>query len=254
VGKQARQQSRELRKGRAAIAGASRQRSRFPYIVGGVIILILVIAIAVTIINAAGKDSAGGTSSGGGAMVVPAGATADGALVAGKADAPVKLQVYLDYMCPYCGQFERANGPEISRLVGDGTVRLELHPLSFLDDMSKGTEYSTRAANAVSTVADRAPEQMLPFNNSLFVDQPAEGSSGLSDDQLAARALASGVPQAVVDAFDDRIFVPWVVASTDKAFDSGISGTPTVKINGQQYTGDLYTVGPLTEAIMAAAK
>lgn len=246
-------ESRELRKGKAAIADQSRGRPRWAFVVGGVIIAGLIVAIAASVIGSANKPKPT-TAATPGQVVVPTGATTNGALLAGKADAPVKLELYVDYMCPYCGRFERANGAEIARLVNDGTVRLELHPLSFLDQASNGTEYSTRAANAVATVGDRAPEQLLPFHNSLFVNQPEEGSSGLTDRQLAERAKAAGVPDAVVETFNDRTFVPWVVSSTDAAFKSGITGTPTVKINGQQYQGDLYTVGPLTDAIMAAAK
>jgi protein-disulfide isomerase len=252
VGGQKRE-SRELRRGKAAIADQSSRKPRGAFVVGGVIIAILLVAIVVSVIGSANKEKPTTTATPG-QVVVPAGATADGALVSGKADAPVRLQVYVDYMCPYCGRFERANGAEIARLVNDGTVRLELHTLSFLDRMSQGTEYSTRAANAVATVGDRAPDRLVPFNNSLFVNQPEEGSAGLTDRQLAERAKASGVPDAVVETLDDRTFVPWVVTSTDAAFKSGITGTPTVKINGEPYQGNLYTAGPLTEAIMAAAK
>jgi protein-disulfide isomerase len=35
-------------------------------------------------------------------------------------------------------------------------------------------------------------------------------------------------------------------------FDTGISSTPTVKINGEVFKGDLYTTGPLTQAVTAA--
>jgi protein-disulfide isomerase len=253
VGKQGRDESAELRKARAAIAVQGGRRRRWVLIAGAVIIVGLVVAIAVVGLNSSKGDKATPVSTAG-PMVTPKGATTDGALVTGKADAPVTLDVYLDYMCPYCGQFERANGAEIARLVTDGTVHLKLHPLAFLDRASNGTQYSTRAANAIATTADRSPDSLLPFNNALYGNQPEEGSSGLTDAQIADVALKAGVPQSTVDAFDERIFVPWVTASTDAAFKSGITGTPTVKINGTQFTGDLYTVGPLTQAITEAAK
>nr|BFE78104.1 hypothetical protein GCM10020093_007050 [Planobispora longispora] len=164
----------------------------------------------------------------------------------------MKLEVYLDYMCPFCGRFERANSGELDRLVADGTVRLELYPLSFLDRMSNGTDYSTRAANAVATVADHAPGKLLAFNTALFAHQPAEGGDGLSDDEIAELARDAGVPQDVVNLFAGRVFQPWVEASTAAVFQTGIQGTPTVKINGEVFTGDLYTTGPLTAAVTAA--
>jgi protein-disulfide isomerase len=215
-------------------------------------VALLLVAIVFTIVRAAGDDSVAKPAASG-PVVAPSGAV-DGALVVGQAGAPVKVEVYLDYMCPYCGQFERANGDEIDRLIGDGTARLYLYPLAFLDEMSGETRYSTRAANAAATVYDQAPDKLLPFNNALFAYQPPEGSTGLSDDQIVGLAGLAGVPKAVSDDFDERVFQPWVAASTQAAFDAGLGGTPTVKINGVKFEGDLYSVGPFTHAVTEAAK
>ncbi|HTJ33126.1 MAG TPA: hypothetical protein VL738_07835 [Dactylosporangium sp.] len=42
------------------------------------------------------------------------------------------------------------------------------------------------------------------------------------------------------------------MASASAVFETGVSSTPTVKINGVRFEGDLYTVGPLTRAVAAA--
>jgi protein-disulfide isomerase len=251
MGKQDRDRSRALRQAQAAIDAQRGKKRTWVFAAGGAIIAVLVVAIVVGLVNAATSPAGGGTAAG--AIVKPAGATADGALTVGDSDARVRLEVFVDYMCPFCGRFEHANGGEMVRLVRDGTVRLELHPLSFLDKASAGSEYSTRAANAVATVADRAPDQLLAFHKALFDRQPAEGTSGLSDAEIAALARDAGVPDPVVDAFAGRHFVPWVAASTTAAFDGGISGTPTVRINGTAFTGELYSAGGLTQAVTAAA-
>ncbi|GGL00828.1 hypothetical protein Ppa06_69230 [Planomonospora parontospora subsp. parontospora] len=249
---QARTRSRELRDARAAAERRQKKRNRAITAGGGVIIGCLLIAIVVSLINAAGSGGSRITAASQDKAVAPAIATAAGALAVGDAAAPVKLEVYLDYMCPFCGRFEQANSTELDRLVADGAVRLELYPLAFLDRMSSGSRYSTRTANATATVADRAPGALLAFNTALFAHQPAEGSSGLSDDEIAALARNAGVPQDVADAFTDRLFQPWVETSTAAVFKTGIEGTPTVKINGEVFTGDLYTAGPLTAAVTAA--
>jgi protein-disulfide isomerase len=251
VGEQARNTTRQQRLARAAAARRRAKRNRILAACGGLVVVGLLVAIGVTLVNAAGGASrVDGTVPT--TLVTPAGATAAGAIRIGNLAAPVRVEVYLDYMCPYCDRFDHANADEINRMIAAGTARLDLYPMSFLDKMSNGTRYSTRAANAVATVADRAPDKVLPLTRALFAQQPAEGSRGLTDDQIANLARGAGVPQDVIDTFADRTFEPWIAALTDKAFAGGITATPTVKINGTAFKDDLYTAGPLTEAVTAA--
>jgi protein-disulfide isomerase len=251
VGKQARNKARDIRIARAMAERRATRRSRLLAGGGGLIILGLLAAIVISFVSAAGKASSDDDAAQKN-LVVPATATANGAISVGNANAPVKLEVYLDYMCPFCGRFERTNGAELDRLVTDGTVQLHIYPLSFLDRTSSGTRYSTRAANAIATVADRMPDKVLEFNKALYAGQPAEGSSGLSDEEIAALAAKSRVPPEVISLFHEGIFETWIAKFTDAAFRTGISGTPTVKINGVVFKGDLYTIGPLTQAVLDA--
>lgn len=255
MSKEARNKARELRLQQQREAEQKKKRNAIIGWVGGVVIVALLVAIVVVVVNAVGNKNGSTSNAGGnGTVTAPAGATANGGIVIGKSDAPVTVQVYFDYMCPYCGKFEKANSAELSQLIQSGKARLELHPLNFLDQQSDGGRYSTRAANALVTVADKAPGSVLAFNTALFNNQPAEGSKGLSDDKIAQVAKDAGVPAAVADTFTTGTYEGWVSQSTDTALNKdGISGTPTIKINGKAFTGDLYTAGPLTQAVQAAA-
>jgi protein-disulfide isomerase len=254
VGTQSRNRSRERRLAKAAAERRQRVRRRL-FAVAGAVILGLVVAIVVTAVRAADDtgDDPGATAASSGPVVVPSSGTAAGAIVVGPANAPVTVAVYLDYLCPYCGRFEKANAAELERLIAAGTMRLELHPLAFLDRLSAGTRYSTRSANAMATVADSAPERVLAFNRALYERQPAENGPGLTDDGIAALAAGVGVDSAVTDRFRHGTFEPWVTTATATAVDNGVSGTPTVRINGKAFTGDLYTAGALSRAVEAAA-
>lgn len=253
MGVQARTRARELREARAAEQRRAAKRRKIVSAVGGLVIVGLLVAIGVALVNAASKNDAATTAAPTGRpAVVPANTTTGGAILLGQSAAPVRLEVFVDYMCPYCGKFERANSGELSRLVADGTVRLELYPLAFLDRMSQGSQYSTRTANAVATVADKAPDKVLAFNQALYERQPGEGTPGLSDDEIASLARGAGVPADVVADFADRRFGPWVASTTTAVLNGGVTGTPTVKINGTVFKGDLYTAGPLTQAVLAA--
>ncbi|MGV8910189.1 MAG: DsbA family protein [Propionicimonas sp.] len=217
----------------------------------GLAVIALLVGISVwSIVGARGGGGSGGAV---GALVAPAGATDSGAVLIGKPDAKVTVSVFLDFMCPYCGRFDAANGSALAAAVESGTAKIELHPMAFLDDSSAGTKYSTRAANAFVAVANSDPSIGLAFSQLLFANQPAEGSSGLSDARLAELAAQAGAPAEVIASFAKQTYQPWVAKITQQAWDSGIKGTPTVKINGQVFSGDLYTAGALAEAITTAA-
>lgn len=251
MNKQARIRTQEMRKAQAEQARRDAHRRRIVMIVGGLVVLGLVVAIVLAVVNATKGDDSPTAS---GDATAPANVTADGSVPVGQTDAPVTVAIYFDYMCPACGAFEKANGDELDRLVEEGTAELELRPISFLDQTSRGTKYSTRAANAFATVADAAPEDAWEFHRALYASQPLEGTEGLTDDQIADIALEAGVPQAVVDRFGDLEFEDWVAQVTQEAFDSGVEGTPTVLIDGETFEGDLYTPGVVIDAIESAAQ
>lgn len=250
---QARQKSQEMRRAREAEAQRRKKRQRLFTIIGGVVIVALVAAIIFLVAKAAtsGNDGGGGDTS---SAVTPKNATSDGGMMVGPSDAPVTVTIFYDYMCPACGAFEKANSDELDKLLADETINVDLRPISFLDKASQGTQYSTRAANAFWTVVDEAPDKAWAFHEALYANQPEENSPGLSDDKIAEIARGAGVPDAVVAKFGDMTYEGYVAKVTQKAFDSGVTGTPTIKINGKPFEGNPYETGPLTDAINAAAE
>jgi protein-disulfide isomerase len=195
----------------------------------------------------------------------------------GKAgDDDVVVAVYFDLQCPYCQHFDAANASDLDTMAASGDVTVQYHPISFLNDSSLGTNYSTRAANAVAIVADKAPEKFTAFVTKLYDNQPAEQTKGLSDAKIAEIAQDAGVPSSVTDTFADtvkgsyqtkdssgattshdgewRTFAPWIAAATEQASTDmgGKLGTPFVTIDGKEFSGDLYTQGPLMQQVQAA--
>lgn len=145
-------------------------------------------------------------------------------------DAP-QLDIYLDFMCPVCGQFEDINAEDIAAMRENGDIQLNYHPVSILDRYSNGTEFSTRAANAAATVADAAPANFVDFVDGMFANQPEEGTDGLSDEQIEQIAIDAGVPEDVAATLDDGLFTKWVIAATERASQDGMQGTPTVMLD-----------------------
>lgn len=169
-------------------------------------------------------------------VVTPDAAVIDadtGAIVVG--DGANTLDTYIDFMCPVCNQFEQVYGEAIIGLVEDGTITHNIHPISILDRLSQGTEYSTRAANAMYCVAAADGAAAVPFMQAMFANQPAEGSTGLTNEQILEVASVAGVTG--IDAcVNDGEYAGFVTAMTEKTpiapGASGI-GTPTVAVNGE---------------------
>jgi protein-disulfide isomerase len=157
-------------------------------------------------------------------------------------DGPNTIATYIDFMCPICGDFEELYGPTIEGLVDDGSATLDIHPISILDRASQGTEFSTRAANAMYCVAVADAEASLPFMQTMFLNQPGEGSSGLTDEQMLEIAAGVGVT-GIDDCVNGERYSTYVTEITDitpvQPGAAGI-GTPTVLLNDEfvQLTGD----------------
>ncbi|GII25539.1 DsbA family protein [Planosporangium mesophilum] len=166
-----------------------------------------------------------------GEHVNPQHATANGdGLVVGSG--PKTVDVYLDFMCPHCKDFEETAGGSLNQMAAANQITLAYHPVAFLDNAST-TKYSTRAASATGCASDAG--KLTEYVQALFANQPAEGSAGLSDDQLIQLGHTVGISGSGFDTcVRDGKYRPWVQHVTDQALNRGVSGTPTVYVNGKQ--------------------
>ncbi len=172
----------------------------------------------------------------------PANATQDGdGVIIG--DGPVRVDAFIDFLCPYCRRFELSSGSALARLVADRQASVVYHPMNFLDEAST-TSYSTRAAAASGCAADH--ERFVEYAHALFVHQPPEGGPGLSDAELADIGREVGLTEAAFAAcLSDAPYLDWPPYVTARATAAGVSGTPTVLVAG-------VAVRPEAEAITAA--
>src|SRR5699024_5447253 len=96
-------------------------------------------------------------------------------------EGPITVDLYEDFICPVCKQFTDQNGAQLTELAENGDIKLRFHPLGLLDNYSS-TNYSTRSAAASVCAADE--DKFADYEASLFAEQPAEGSAGLTDGKL----------------------------------------------------------------------
>lgn len=243
-----RRTNRERLAARRAAEAAARARAerRRRSVIGGVAAAaVVVVALVVVILIQTARTSTSADAA------VPAN-TVDGTVIAvGSADAPVTVDVYEDFQCPNCKAFEDESGATLDQLVADGTVQARYHGMAFLDTTAND-QYSTRALNAAAVVlATAGPDAFQAFHDILFANQPAEGGSGLGDEQLVEFAGQAGAAGSAVElGIRDLTYGDWVKEATDQASKDGVTGTPTVFVDGEKLA-DLSAAG-LTAAVTAA--
>ncbi|MFT7712082.1 DsbA family protein [Clavibacter tessellarius] len=154
------------------------------------------------------------------------------------------IRVYVDYLCTACKEFQDTNGAQMEGWLQSGAATVEVHPVAILTSKSQG--YSQRAANAAACVADTSPDDFWAFNRSLFAEQPAEQSTGLSDERITELAGQAGASSAdVAKCISEQRFQSWVNAATDRVLDGDIPdsnvekvvGAPVIVVGERQYTG-----------------
>ena len=263
--RQSKNERREAAREKAKLLRESqRKKDRRSKVVlqGGVIIASLAIlaVVALVIVNSVKTPGPGPRNMLSDGILIGEGftATPTKALKAGAEPVPterdeesdvISIQMYVDYFCPVCGDFEKANEDQLTTWIESGAATVEIFPMAILDRLSQGTKYATRAANAAACVAYTSPDQYYDFHNILFANQPKEGTGGLTDDELIALTAEAKVtsPKVVAECIEDQKFKGWVADARSRA-QAGpiensnvekIAGTPTVIVNGLKYTGAL---------------
>jgi protein-disulfide isomerase len=161
-------------------------------------------------------------------------------VLAGETSTP-EIVVYIDYQCPICQAFDVPNSAQMRSWVDTGAATVEIRPLSFLDRASLNT-FSSRAANSAMCVANFEPDSFWDFHESLILNQPPEGVEGPNDDELFQIAESAGAgTEEVKGCIQAKSFGDYVAQYTQTVLGGphggvSVTGTPTVLVNGNQYT------------------
>lgn len=156
-------------------------------------------------------------------------------LTVGEASAPHEVVVYEDFLCPICGEFEKAGHEELTQLAADGKVRIEYRPFTLL---SRIGPYSALSAGVWGQVLENdGPDVAMAFHDALFANQPSEEGPFPDESDLVALAGESGADtDALQAALDDGAGEEWAEAATESASESGVNSTPTVLLDGELFT------------------
>lgn len=155
----------------------------------------------------------------------------------GKDDAPIKLDIYEDFQCPFCLKYTADQEPTlINEYVKTGKVQMQFHNLPLI-----GKE-SVPAATASLCAADQ--NKFWEYSNKLFLVQAEAGQATterkdvgrFSDSNLKKYASELGLDQT---KFESCMANPGdktdqLLQTQRTASGLGIDGTPGFVINGQR--------------------
>jgi protein-disulfide isomerase len=188
--------------------------------------------------GASAAQSAGPVASGNAAASVATLPATDPQSI-GRADAPVVVEVWADFQCPYCGLFAHGIEPSVLRaFVVPGTARLVFRDFAFL-----GAE-SVTAATAARCAGQQGA--FWQFHDLLFASQNGENQGAFSDSlmtQMAAYLDLDATKFAACQA--DPSVTGALEASRTAGQAAGIKGTPTIRIIGPKQTVRLDTMPTL---------
>ena len=142
-------------------------------------------------------------------------------------EATPKVDIYFDFQCPICKDFELLNGGYISEITAAKKAQVVFHPMSFI-----GPE-SILAASAAGCAADY--NKFLDFYYGMYQNQPATENSGAWDlEGLTSVGKKVGITDdGFKQCVKDGKYLKWVRNVANASAAANVNGTPTVLVNGK---------------------
>jgi protein-disulfide isomerase len=174
-------------------------------------------------------------------------------VVIGKSTAKKTLVMYEDPRCPVCAQFEQTVGATVDKGVEDGKYKVEYVGATFLDN-GLGGEGSKNALSALGAALNVSSEAFLEYKTAMYSSKwhPEESDDKFKDDSYLIE-VADTVPALkgntkFQNAVKNGTFDKWALDMSAKFDDSGVTGTPTLKMDGKTLTAPNSKNAPMTVA------
>lgn len=165
-------------------------------------------------------------------------------IVYGDPAAPKTVDIYLDFMCPHCAQFEQSMGTTVTQLIDSGEVKVAYHPLSFMQRPGG----SVTRANAMACAAEEG------FGQALMSQMFANQRLNWSDQQIVelGKQLAPD-NTAFETCVTRRQHQDWVDSIDAAPTPPDFGGTPAIYVGDQQIPWSTQmSPQQFTEAVKAA--
>ena len=162
-------------------------------------------------------------------------------------DVKPKIDIWEDFQCPFCKDFETAMSSYIEDLVRNKEANVVYHMTSFIGEESK------RAANAAYCAVDEG--RFIEYHRAIYQVQGTENSGVFSNKNLIEIGKRLGINsptfESCINDNKNADIVAKIYASMAK---NKVEGTPTVFINGTLWnrSGSQFVLDEFKAAVEAA--
>jgi protein-disulfide isomerase len=168
----------------------------------------------------------------------------------GEETAPVKIVEFGDYKCPACRAFHERIFPAIKeRYIDTGKAQFYFKNYPILGDGSE------RAALAAEAVYHQDGEGFWKYHNALYANQGPETENWVTLD-LLVNLVDENVPNIDANKLKEDIemqtYENEVEEDKEKGENSGVTGTPTVFVNGVMVENNNDVLKAIEQAVNGA--
>lgn len=222
---------------RKSTSNASRSNASLYWLIGGSVVLIGLIVFAVMI-------NTGSVSGPIAQPDVPADWISGMSL--GSPDAPVVVEAFEDFLCSHCREWTESVETQLrSSYVKEGQVRVEYNTFP-LDGFAPG---SRMAAQAAYCAADQ--NYFWPYHDRLFSVQSG-GQSAYMVEELIQYARDLGLNEReFTQCMSAMANTEEIAATVQEGVNRGVTGTPSIFINGQSVQSDWGSVKSAIDGLLA---
>jgi protein-disulfide isomerase len=215
--------------------------------VGGFIVLLILILISPTIYNSL-------KPAGSFVRITPVAYTMENGKAIGNPNAKVVIESYEDFQCPSCKIYTENVEKQLlqSTYISSGQVYYVFMQYPFIDSNSL-TKESYQAANASMCALEQG--RFWEYHDILYANQGAvENGGSFNDKRLQAFSESLGLDMTSFNkCFSADKYSTEIEAEFQKAKAAGVTGTPTIFLNGTLVTpGFVPTYDEIKSAIDSA--
>lgn len=146
-----------------------------------------------------------------------------------------KIDIWEDFQCPVCRDFEAINGSQIKQWIEEKKVKAVFHPLSFIGAINPySSNESALMANAAACASDEG--KFLQYHLALYANQAsAENSGKWNTQELIKLGLDLGFNSPkFAECVSTGKYQDWVRNVATDGANKNVNSTPTVFINGKE--------------------